>query len=123
MPKPRRDGDLAQESFAPERGREFRSDDLHRDVPGVLDVVRQIHTRHPTATNLALDAIATAEYRRHGRVGFVDKQRGEPLRRWTIQQRHLALAFEYQALQNGKPRRIPIAQLRKNGTSISRRGV
>src|SRR5689334_5174883 len=100
MPKPRRDRDLAQESLAAERCREIWSDDLHRDVAGMLDVVRQVHSRHPAPTNLALDTIAASEYRGHRRVGFVDKERGEPLRRWTIQQWHLLLALQDQSLEN-----------------------
>src|SRR5690242_9945494 len=100
MTKARRDRDLAQESLAPERCREIWSDDLHRDIARVLDVVRQVHSRHPAPTNLALDAIAAAEYRRHGGLRVVREQCRETLDCRPIQQRHLALAFDYQALQN-----------------------
>ena len=50
--------DLGQEPLGTDDRREFRLQDLQRDLALVLDVVRQVDRRHAALTQLTLDAVA-----------------------------------------------------------------
>jgi len=54
---------LAQETLAAERRGEVCVERLERDVAAVFYVVREIHRRHATDAELALDAVAVSECR------------------------------------------------------------
>jgi hypothetical protein len=55
------DVDFTGEPVGPHRGREFRAQDLERDLPVVLEVVGQVDGGHPAKTHLALDPVAPAQ--------------------------------------------------------------
>src|SRR5688572_17557012 len=55
--KLRRRLDLAEETFATERGCELGMQDLDGNVPIVFDIAREIHCRHAAASELPLDAV------------------------------------------------------------------
>src|SRR6185437_14289072 len=58
----RRSGcDLLNEPVSAEYGRQFRLQYLDRDVAVVLDIVREVHVRHTTLTELALDRVPIYE--------------------------------------------------------------
>ena len=61
MGEVRRDGDLPQKARGAERTDEIRVKDLQGDPAIVLAVARQIHGRHATMTELALDVVAVGE--------------------------------------------------------------
>jgi hypothetical protein len=44
-----------------ESSRQLRAQHLDRHLPAMLHVLGEIHGRHPTATKLALDAVAVGE--------------------------------------------------------------
>ena len=67
MLQPRRRTDLGQEPLAPERRAEVRVEDLDGDVAIVLEVVREIHGRHPARAELSLDPISGGEGVRQAR--------------------------------------------------------
>src|SRR4030095_526598 len=56
--------DLPQESLRAHRGRELRLQDLDRDEALVLVVLREVHGRHATPTDLTLDRESLAEQSR-----------------------------------------------------------
>ena len=55
------DPDLAEEALARERLGELRPTDLDRDVPVVLEVVREVDGRHPARAKLAVDPVTVGE--------------------------------------------------------------
>ena len=57
----RRQLDLAEESIGTERGREVGPQHLDRDLPMVLEVLREIHRPHAAASQLPLQAVAVAK--------------------------------------------------------------
>ncbi len=50
--------DLGQEPLGTDYRCEFGLEDLERDFPLVLQVVREIDRRHPALTEFGLDAVA-----------------------------------------------------------------
>ncbi len=44
----------------PDRRRQLGAQDLHGDLPSVLDVLCEIHDRHAAAAELALEAVTVA---------------------------------------------------------------
>ena len=56
-----REPDLPQEPLDPDRARYFRVDHLDGGCAIVLQVVREVHGRHPAAAELALDYIVAGE--------------------------------------------------------------
>ena len=54
--------DLAQEALGAQRLRHVGTEDLDGDGAVVAEVVRQVHRRHPAASQLALQAIVLAEH-------------------------------------------------------------
>ena len=61
MLQPGGDLDLPHEPLGPERRRELRVEDLDRNRPLMLQVLRQEHRRHPPPTQLPLDRVAVSE--------------------------------------------------------------
>jgi len=61
MPEPRRDLDLLDEAVGADAGGELRAQHLHRDAAAVLEILGEIHARHPARADLALDAVARAQ--------------------------------------------------------------
>ena len=55
----RRRLDLGQEPLGADDGSQLRLEHLQRDLPLVLQVVREIDGGHPALTEFALDAVAT----------------------------------------------------------------
>ena len=53
--------DLGQETLGPYDCCQFRLEHLERDLPLVLEVIRQVDRRHPALTDLALDTVAALE--------------------------------------------------------------
>ena len=53
--------DLIQEALWPDRGGQLRPQDLHCDVPPVLDVAGEKHHGHAAGTELALDLVAAGQ--------------------------------------------------------------
>ena len=53
--------DLAEEPVRAERGGEVGTEDLHRHLAVVLEVLGEVHRRHAALTQLALEAIAVGE--------------------------------------------------------------
>jgi hypothetical protein len=53
--------DLAQETFGPDDGGQFGSQDLDGDPAIVADVLRQIHQGHAALAELALNAVTVGE--------------------------------------------------------------
>ena len=65
--------DLAEESVAAERFREFRLEHLERDVAAVPHVEREVYGRHAADAKLALDKVAARE----GGVQCRDRVQGQ----------------------------------------------
>ena len=63
--------DLAQKPFRPERGREIRPQHLDRDPATMLQVLSEVHRRHPTPPELTLYRVTPGEggLKAGGRVG------------------------------------------------------
>src|SRR5256714_9185901 len=61
MGQPRRNADLLQEPFVPQRCRELGSQHLQRDESLIPEVPGEVDEGHPTATNFPLDCVAIAE--------------------------------------------------------------
>src|SRR5215212_6635630 len=61
MLKSRRRLDLGEKSFGAECGAEVFVQHFDCDVAVVLEVVREIHGRHPARAELALDAVSVRE--------------------------------------------------------------
>ena len=59
----RHEEDSDQRCCAPDHGTKLGPKDLERDLAIELEVVREIHGRHPTLTELPLDSIAISENR------------------------------------------------------------
>ena len=55
------DANLAQEALGAEHCAELGIEYLERDIPGMLDVPRQIHGRHAAAANFSRDFVSTRE--------------------------------------------------------------
>jgi len=55
--------DFGEEPLVSQDGRQFRMQDLERDVPPVPEVAGEIDGRHPAAPDHALDAIPAGERR------------------------------------------------------------
>ena len=53
--------DLTQEAFGAEGRGQLRSQYFDRDLPPVLEILGKVDHRHPTATELALNRVATGE--------------------------------------------------------------
>ena len=53
-----RDLDLRHEPFDAEHGAEFRVQDLERDLAIVLEIAREVHSRHAALADAALDGVA-----------------------------------------------------------------
>ena len=53
--------DLARESVAAHRGRQFGAQHLERHLPAVLLVLGEIHRGHAACTHLALDGISVGQ--------------------------------------------------------------
>ena len=58
----------------------------------MLEVTRQIHARHPSAPDLAIDPIATAEHLGRRHVAVLADELVELLDRRAIERRHITLA-------------------------------
>jgi hypothetical protein len=78
-----RRADLGQEPVAPERRTQVRVQDLDGDVAVVLEIVREIHRRHSTGTELPLDAIAVGERVRQPRAAIAHGAARWPARRFA----------------------------------------
>ena len=52
---------LARKAVGSKRGGELRSQDFHRNLSVVLEILRQIDGRHAARTQLTLDGIAVRE--------------------------------------------------------------
>jgi len=61
MTQPRGDPDFLQEPIASDHGREFRPQDLDRDLTIVLEVVGQVDCGHAALSQLPLEAVAVGE--------------------------------------------------------------
>ena len=57
----RRGLDLAEEPLGPDHGGEFGAKDLERDLPVVLQVVREVHGGHAAGAEFPLDTVSTFE--------------------------------------------------------------
>ena len=57
MAQPGGELNLAEETFAAERFGDVRTENLDRDVPSVLAIVREIHGGHAAATELAIEFV------------------------------------------------------------------
>jgi hypothetical protein len=55
------DLDFARELLAAQDARRARVQRLHRDLPTMLWIVGQVHSRHSTAANFANDPVSSAE--------------------------------------------------------------
>ena len=55
--------DLAEEALPADGGRELGLEHLDRDLAAVLQVLGEVHRRHPALAELALDAIAVRQGR------------------------------------------------------------
>ena len=55
--------DLHHEPLGAEHGGELRLQDLERDLPVVLEVVGEVHRRHPARAELPLDPVTVGEGR------------------------------------------------------------
>ncbi len=55
--------DLLDEPVGAQHRREFRLQDLERDLAVVLEILGQEHRGHPTCAELALDAVAVGQSR------------------------------------------------------------
>jgi hypothetical protein len=78
------DLDLAQEPIGAQRGGELRVQHLDRDVAVVGHVVRQVHDRHSTLSQLSLEAVLLRELTAKGRQGLRRDRRlghAEPLKK------------------------------------------
>jgi len=53
--------DLPEKAVCPEIHRQLGMDHLERDQALLLQILRQVDRRHPTATELALDAVAVTQ--------------------------------------------------------------
>src|SRR5439155_26556172 len=71
MCEPGHDLDLAQEPIGSDRRRDVAVEDLDRDLPAMLEVVREEDRRHSAAPQLAVEAIALGQSPREvfGSVG------------------------------------------------------
>ena len=63
MPEPCRGSDFGEETLGPQLLREIGVQHLDRNGAVVLDVAREIHSRHATRAELALDTVAVGERR------------------------------------------------------------
>ncbi len=59
----RGDADLREEAVDAEDGAELRVEELERDGAAVADVAREVHGRHATAADLALDDVPVRDRR------------------------------------------------------------
>ena len=66
--------DLARESVAAHRGRQFGAQHLERHLPAVLLVLGEIHRGHAVCTHLALDGIPVGQCFGESRVGGRHRQ-------------------------------------------------
>ena len=55
------DGNFPEKALRPECGRQLVAQDLERNQAAMLEIVGEVDNGHPTAAQLALDAIAVAE--------------------------------------------------------------
>src|SRR5437870_4231893 len=71
MCEPRHDLDLAQAPIGSDRQSDVAVEDLDRDLPAMLEVVREEDGRHAAAPQLAVEAIALGQSAREvfGSVG------------------------------------------------------
>ena len=71
MGEPRHDLDLAQEPLGTDRQGDLAVEDLERDLPAMLEIVREEDGRHAPAPQLAVEAIALGQGAREvfGSVG------------------------------------------------------
>jgi len=59
--QPGGDLDLAEEAVRTQRGGQLGAQDLERHFAAVLEILREIHRRHPALSQLALQAIAVGQ--------------------------------------------------------------
>ena len=64
MVQPRRHPDLPQEAFRTQGRGELRVEHLERHLTVVLKVAREVHDRHATVPDLALDGVTVLQNRR-----------------------------------------------------------
>ena len=76
MLQPRRD---ATATLGAERGHQFRTEHLHRDLALVLDVLGEIHRGHAAATELPLQAVAVGEGRGETIPGLIHSDQPFPM--------------------------------------------
>jgi hypothetical protein len=60
MLKVRSSLDLSEEAISADHGSKLRSQDFHRDLSIVLDILREIDCRHSSCAQLALDTISVS---------------------------------------------------------------
>jgi hypothetical protein len=59
--QPGGEADLAEEALGTQAGGDLRAEHLEGNRPIVLEVLRQVHSGHSTATELTFDSVAISQ--------------------------------------------------------------
>jgi len=86
----------------------------------VLEITREIHARHATATDFTFDPVPPAERLGNRGIRILDQQLRKPLGRGPVEHRHPALAFVDEALDFGPKLRIAPAHLHQHRRAMLR---